>query len=73
VTPNFLLVSFFYLAFFIILLIDDAAEADAGWRMSGKKNEGLGAGSPVAPQILPSGDGRRLYVASIRQPILAVV
>ena len=72
-TPNFLLVSFFYLAFFIILLIDDAAEADAGWRMSGKKNEGLGAGSPVAPQILPSGDGRRLYVASIRQPILAVV
>ena len=73
VTPNFLWISFFYLAFFIILLIDDAAEADAGWRVSGKKNEGLGAGSPVAPQILPSGDGRRVYVASIHQPILGVI
>lgn len=57
----------------MILLIDDAAQADAGWRVSGKKNEGLGAGSPAAPQILPSGDGRRLYVASISHPILWVI
>jgi hypothetical protein len=39
VTPSFLSVSVLYLAIFIILLIDDTA--DAGWQPS-EKNEGIG-------------------------------
>ena len=72
-TPNLLYLSLFYLAILTLLLVDDAAEAEASWSPAGKKNETLGAGSALAPQILTSVDGSRVYVASIRQPILAVV